>query len=311
MTDIIPPERQILMVLCKGGTACQTNRLGGYLKKQDSFPYTYTTGRRMPTPEPPKDRLRPLPQESPSDKIQAIVLRATDIRESDRMLTLFSMERGKLSVYARGARKQKSRFLSASQVFCQGEFILHEKQGLLILSQAEAVETFYPIAGDILRYAYASYACDLAAELVNEHEPNHVLFFLLIHTLNHYAYHTADPAQVNRIYGLKLMDTTGFRPQLAHCVVCGGTGQALRFDPLEGGVVCPNCRGAWDRAGDIGAGTLKAMEFMLDSDFKQGLNLRLAPAPAEEMDRILDRYIEARIEKRLKSREFLQNLRSG
>jgi DNA repair protein RecO (recombination protein O) len=280
------------------------------LKKQDSFRHIYTTGRRAHIPDMKKPARSPS-QGQESDKIGAVVLRATDIRESDRMLTLFSLEQGKLSVYARGARKQKSKFLSASQVFCHGAYVLHRKQGLLILAQAEAVETFYPIAGDIFRYAHAAYACDLAAELVNEHEPNHALFSLLLSALYHYAHHPADPAQISRIYGLKLMDVTGYRPSLEACIHCGETGQAFRFDPLEGGIVCPACRGAWERAGDIGAGTLRAMQYMLGCDFKQALNLRLSPAAAEEMDRILDRYIEARIEKRLKSRDFLQNLKLG
>ena len=221
------------------------------------------------------------------------------------MLTLFSMEKGKLAVYARGARKQKSKFLSASQVFCHGEFLLHNRNGLLILTQADVIETFYPISGDMLRYAHGAYACDLAAEIVNEHEPNPELFSLLLCALYHFAYHRADPAHIARIYGLKLMDIAGYRPVLAACLLCGEGGQVLRFDPSEGGVICPRCRGAWDRAGDIGPGTLKAMAFLLDSEFKQGLNLRLAPQAAEEMDRILDQYIEARIEKHLKSKDFL------
>lgn len=244
-------------------------------------------------------------QEQGSDKIRGIVLRATDIRESDRMLTLFSMEKGKLAVYARGARKQKSKFLCASQVFCHGEYLLHRRNGLLILAQADVTETFYPISGDLLRYAHAAYACDLAAELVNEHEPNTVLFSLLLNALYHYAYHQADPAQISRIYALKLMDIAGYRPELSACLHCGKDGQPFRFDPLEGGIVCPGCRASWDRAGDIGMGTLKAMLFLLDSEFKQGLNLRLAPQAAEEMDRILDQYIESRIEKHLKSKDFL------
>lgn len=244
-------------------------------------------------------------QEPESDRYRGIILRATDIRESDRMLTLFSVEKGKLSVYARGARKPKSRFLSASQVFCHGEYLLHRRQGLLILTQADVIETFYPISADMLRYAHAAYACDLAAEIVNENEPNPALFTLLLQALYHYAYHQADPAQISRIFGLKLMDIAGYRPALDACLFCGKEGQPLRFDPSEGGVICPQCRSAWERAGDIGMGTLNAMRFILNNNFKQALNLRLAPQPAEEMDRILDQYIESRIEKRLKSKDFL------
>lgn len=288
----------------KGETACQKNTHGDYFKKQDLYPSIYTTGRRAAIPDVKKQARYPS-QEPGSDKIRAIVLRATDIRESDRMLTLFSMERGKLAVYARGARKQKSKFLSASQVFCHGEYLLHQRNGLLILGQADVTETFYPISGDILRYAYAAYACDLAAELVNEHEPSPELFSLLINALYHYAYHRADPAHISRIFGLKLMDIAGYRPELSACLHCGKEGQVFRFDPLDGGVVCPGCRAAWDRAGDIGLGTLKAMQFLLVSEFKQGLRLRLAPEAAEEMDRILNQYIESRIEKHLKSRDFL------
>lgn len=288
----------------KGETACQQNKHGDYFRKRDSYPSTYTTGRRTAIPDVRK-QVRYPSQEQGSDKVRAIVLRATDIRESDRMLTLFSMERGRLSAYARGARKPKSRFLSASQVFCHGEYLLHQRNGLLILTQTDVIETFYPISGDLLRYAHAAYACDLAAEVVNEHEPSPELFSLLLNALYHYAYHQADPAQVSRIFGLKLMDIAGYRPELSACIHCGKEGQALRFDPLEGGVVCPGCRGAWERAGDIGAGTLRAMEFLLDCEFKQGLNLRLIPQAAEEMDRILDQYIESRIEKHLKSKDFL------
>ncbi|MBQ3496570.1 MAG: DNA repair protein RecO, partial [Oscillospiraceae bacterium] len=65
--------------------------------------------------------------------VKGVVLRATDTKEADKMLTVLTGEAGKLSVVARGARRKTSRIAAASQLFVYSEMVLCERRGWYML----------------------------------------------------------------------------------------------------------------------------------------------------------------------------------
>ena len=106
-------------------------------------------------------------------KVDALVLRTADYGESDRMLTLFTLQNGKLSAAAKGVRKAKARLNFAAQPFCFGEYVLAQKGERYTVISAFATDAFYGLRMDIGKlYAAASLAglCDavLPEGLVNE-----------------------------------------------------------------------------------------------------------------------------------------------
>lgn len=173
---------------------------------------------------------------------QGIVLGTVDYGEADRVVTLFTQERGKLSAFAAGARKSKRRFAGALEPLNLLTVDLVERHGATLrLDQARIDRPFLPIRSDLARIARALYALELVRELVRDHEPHEALFSLLLGYLGLLEAGGAGPTSL-LAFELTALSLAGFQPRFEDCAICGGplVGE-VRFDPEHGGAVCPLC----------------------------------------------------------------------
>ena len=240
---------------------------------------------------------------------QGVVLRYTNFKEADRMITLLSPELGKISVLARGCRKAKSRFLAATELFCYGEYVLYRKGDFHIMTQANIHDSFYEIRNDIDKLIYSSYILDLTEEVASPGQEENHLFYLLLQVLSYLCYSDLNPEDITRVFEIKLMDHLGYRPILDHCIICGSDNKPYYFDARQGGLICAACHNMEKRGYNIQMGTVKTIEHILDMDIKR-LNVLKIPSPTrQELDRILEAYIEERLEKKLKTRQFIQEFK--
>mgnify|MGYP002710695901 FL=1 len=104
-------------------------------------------------------------------KTQGLVLRVTEYRDSDAMLTVLTKEQGLMSFKARGVRSRRSQLKSACQLLCFSEFTLLERQGYYTVSEAVCLEMFQPMRNDIELLALCSYFAQ-AAELLSQQDVN-------------------------------------------------------------------------------------------------------------------------------------------
>lgn len=174
---------------------------------------------------------------------QGIVLGTVDYGEADRVVTLFTKERGKLSAFAAGARKSKRRFAGALEPLTLLTVDLVERHGsTLRMDQARIDRPFLPIRGDLPRIARALYAAELSRELVRDHEPNEELFSLLLGYLGLLEAGSAGPTSL-LAFELTALSLAGFRPRFTDCALCGGAlSGEVRFDPEHGGAICQRCQ---------------------------------------------------------------------
>jgi DNA repair protein RecO (recombination protein O) len=196
-------------------------------------------------------------------KLNAIVTRYTDYRESDRILTLFSREAGRADVKAQGSRRPKSRLFAAAQPFVYGEFLIYKSQGKYALDSCETHESFYPIREDYGKFAAGSAMLSLCNEAIREDEPNEPLFSLLYHSLSFLAYGDSDARDMLICFLIRYLDALGFRPSVTACARCGAdlrSEKQLAFSPEAGGALCPSCSAG---APPVSALSLEAMRRML------------------------------------------------
>ena len=171
--------------------------------------------------------------------INAIVLRAVNYRDFDRMLTLFSREEGKVSAGARGAHRQKSALSAASTQFCTGEYVLDEKNGKYTVKNCMLDEAYYPLREDAQRFAYAAALTQVCEEIVQPNEPNAQLYDTLLRALAYLAYDKEHEAQnIVLPFLMRAMVLSGHGAMLTRCAVCGGRIEDARFDEEAGGVIC-------------------------------------------------------------------------
>ena len=99
-------------------------------------------------------------------KTQGLVLRVTEYRDSDAMLTVLTKEQGLMSFKARGVRSRRSQLKSACQLLCFSEFTLLERQGYYTVSEAVCLEMFQPMRNDIELLALCSYFAQAAGAFI-------------------------------------------------------------------------------------------------------------------------------------------------
>lgn len=243
----------------------------------------------------------------------AIVIRVRDFDEADKIVTLFTREEGKVQAVAKGARRPRSRFAAATQLFTHCRVQCYSGRSLDTLSQVEITGSFRLLREELVRMAYGTYICELVDDMAPERQKLEAPYLLLLATLHLLATDGVDPEPVTRAFELKLLSLLGFRPVLGECVSCGGPLPAgeVRFSPPLGGALCDRCHGDGQRVLLIRRGALEAMRHLLDGDLRRAPLLRLGPDLGADVGRALEDYVEWRLEKRLRSLEFLHAVRAS
>lgn len=241
---------------------------------------------------------------------EAIVLRRTDFGEADRLLTVFTPERGKLKLIAKGARKPTSRKSGHVELFSHGRFLVAVGRDLDIITQAETLEPFRLLREELLRTTYAYYVAELADAFTAEQDENRPLFNLLREAFG-WLCTAEDLALVARYYELHLLGLVGFQPQL---FFCGGCREPLRpvvnyLSAAEGSVFCPPCGSNRPGTAGLSLNALKVLRFLQTRDWATCRLLHLSPAGHAEVERAMNRYLTYHLERRLKSVDFIHKLR--
>lgn len=244
---------------------------------------------------------------------EVIVIRTRDFDDADKILTLLTREEGKVQAVARGARRPRNRYAAAAQLFTQMNASMFSGRSLDTLSQVDITESFRFLREDLVRMAYGSYICELMDEMVKEKQRHESTYLLLLTTLHLLNAPDMAPEPIARSYELKLLSMLGFRPSLEECVVCNRPIEAtpvVRFAPALGGVICPTCPSEGEVVHRLSRGTLETMKRLLDGDIRRASIIRISGDLARELDRAMTDYLAQHMERKLKSKEFLDPLRA-
>jgi DNA repair protein RecO (recombination protein O) len=240
---------------------------------------------------------------------EAVVLRRRNWGEADRILTLFTPQRGKVRVRAVGVRKPASRKAGHLELFHRANLFLARGRDFDIVTQAETIESFARLRDDLVRSAAASYAVELLDRLSPEEAENSSAYGLIVRTLGELC-GEGDPALVLRCYDLKLLDTMGYRPELSLCTVGGEEIKAEDqfFSPVRGGVVCPRCADRAEGRYPVSLAALKVLRHIQRSPLEEAFRLRVRKTTLEELERVLQPYIQFLIESPLRSRKYFSEV---
>ncbi len=238
-----------------------------------------------------------------SSRCEAIVIGSMDYRESDKIVTLFTLEHGKLKGIARGAKKSVRRFGGALEPFARLRLEIVLKEGLVQIHAADIVTVFPQIRTDLERIAHAGYACDLADALLPEGLSNSRLFRLLAAYFEHLERFPSDPSD-RRFFEINLLNVLGYRPALEQCAECAAelTGDAwLSPARAASGLLCGEC----GRGGrQVAAATVNLLRRALQTG-RFG-TIGFSPAELGEAGILLDSAIAEHVQRPLKALQFLR-----
>jgi DNA repair protein RecO (recombination protein O) len=178
---------------------------------------------------------------------EAIVLRAIRYGEADSVLSLYTLDRGRVSAIAKGARKVGSRLGGRLQPGVRVLVTLHEGRGdLAMVRGAQVVEPHAGIWVDGYRLRAAACVLESALRVLGEREANQGAYNLICRTLGLVAGAPALPGPPRLdplVLGAqcKLLIVAGLFPELGSCVTCGAPGPLVGFSASSGGALCPDC----------------------------------------------------------------------
>lgn len=241
----------------------------------------------------------------PSLTVNGIVTRYANYRDNDRILTLFTRERGLIPVGARGCRRPKSPILPASELFVSGEFVLFYNRERYSLESAEVREPYYPLREDIAKFSAGAYMLSLINEGLAAEQPNEKLLSLLLYALTFTAYSDIDPVDTAVAFAVKCLDTLGYRPALVRCASCGFDLRAektLHFSASAGGALCTACsRGFRQDAAEMSALSLEALRRILLLAPNEIGKVRLPERVRTELKHAVNDYAEHVLERKFKA----------
>ena len=243
-------------------------------------------------------------------RTEGIVLQTWDLGEHDRLVTLYTREHGRLAAVARGARRIRSRFAGALELFTWGDAVGFEREGrgLVRLDHFDIRQPFRRLRDDLERLGQGARMIEAVARLTAERDAQPPTFALLLRGLRALEAGAA-PARVQLAFTLRLLDLLGHRPRLDRCGRCGRpvSTQDVGFDELEGSVVCGACRGGSPLAPAVAA----ALRGLQTASWEARLDARLAPAVEQAAAAVLDDYLAALIGAPLRAPRFLARTRGG
>jgi DNA repair protein RecO (recombination protein O) len=183
---------------------------------------------------------------APTSKTEAVVLRSLRFSEADRILHLYTSERGRVGAIAKGARKTRSRFGGRLEPLSHVELVLHEGRGeLQTVTGASLVRSHAAVRDDPRRAAVGLVGAEAVLRLFPEQERNNRVFMALTRFLDlldeDHALPRAELDPLGLAFQLKLLWLAGYLPHVRSCAECGAEKPITGFSPRAGGAVCADC----------------------------------------------------------------------
>lgn len=243
------------------------------------------------------------------EKTEGIVLRETQYKDADKLLTVLTKDFGKITVRGRGIKSGRSKSKAAGQLLAFSEFSLYENQGRYTLTETAVKEMFPELREDIELLSLASYFAQVAETVAQENDPAGELLSLLLNCL--YALSKLKKSQmlVKAVFEFRLACIIGFQPDLRACAICGGENPD-RFNVSQGVLQCSNCRNA-DLEGirlPISQGTLQALRYLALCDSKKLFAFVLSDESLRELGQISESYLMLRLERGFYTLDFYKSL---
>ncbi|MCM3161821.1 DNA repair protein RecO [Metabacillus litoralis] len=242
-------------------------------------------------------------------KCEGIVIRSTDYGETNKIITLYTRELGKVGVMARGAKKPNSRLTSITQLFTYGTFLFQKSSGLGGLQQGETILSFRSIREDIFLTAYASYLAELLDKSTDNLDRNPFLFELLKQTLQ-YLDEDVDPDILIHIFEMKMLPVLGLQPQLNACSICGQKDGTFHFSIREGGFLCHRCFENDPYRLQISPMTVKLLRLFYYFDLNRLGNISVKQETKNELKMVINSYYQEYTGLTIKSKRFLDQMDS-
>lgn len=243
-----------------------------------------------------------------STVVTGIVLSAMPIGEYDKRIILLTKELGKISAFAKGARKPNSALLACSQPFSFGEFSLYVGRTSYNVVSADISNYFPELREDINSVYYGMYFCEFAEYITRENNDEKEILKLLYQSLRALAKKTIEYPLIRLIYEFKIMALSGMAPQVFKCVKCEKTSDNYSFSSTCGGLLCGSCLKFDERAVRLHTSSVYALQYIISRDVEKLYTFRVSREVLNELAVCAGSYLNRYLGHEFKSVELINSL---
>ena len=240
--------------------------------------------------------------------LTGMVLSTMPIGEYDRRVVILTKEQGKISAFARGARRPNSPLVGAVNPFSFGEFTLYEGRTSYTIQSVNISNYFAELREDVSGAYYGFYFLEFADYYTKEFNDEREMLRLLYQTMRALINPHIPDRLIRYIFELKALTANGQAPQVFQCVTCGNKERPAVFSAAKGGLVCSECDGNVIDGMLLDNSTLYSMQYIESSTIEKLYTFNVTEKVLNELGRVMERLMEVYVDKRFKSLEILETL---
>lgn len=245
-------------------------------------------------------------------KMTGIVLRVNDLGESDKIVTFYSLQDGKLTGIAKGAKKSKKRFTNKLEIFSLLQVLYDDRSrsSLFRIDEAELLNSFISLRHDYERYIHGVLVCELVYIWSREHDADRNVFSLLLWALQNLDRGNS-PRLVQIFFQIKLFTLLGYRLHLSGCIKCGeneGSGVPYIFHPARHGMLCKSCssHAASDNTAVLSLNTIRLLQHAQNLSMEKIPRLRFSAHSIREALDLFKVYGQNLLQREIAAWKFLK-----
>ncbi len=237
-------------------------------------------------------------------KIRGIIIKENKSGESDKFLTIFAKDIGKISVFAKGASNIKSKFLAGTSLFTYGDFLIRTATKTPTLNSVDIIENFYSITKDLDTYYCGIYLLEFVNKAVEDITDNNNYLYLLLKSLYALKSQKINSILTVKIFELKILKYLGYNPYNERCINCNS------LNPMYfsvNGLVCKQCLGK-SRIRELSEVTLYTLKYISESDIDNLFSFNVSDYVLNDLIYISEQFILYHLDCTFKSYEYIKNI---
>ncbi len=254
-------------------------------------------------------------------EVKGLVIRTVDLKESDRLITIFTDELGIVSAMAKGARSLKSRQMSSTMQFCYSSFVLYKKGESYWIKESSLIESFFGLRNSIEGLALAAYIADVLNDItVAESERD--LLRLSLNSLYAISEEKYPLDKIKAAFEIRAAAIIGFMPDALACNICGERSGDFIFNIMGGYITCFSCRDKAEKerrepespyeshiVSLLTEGAKIALGYCIYSPLEKIFSFKISDEDMELFSKASEEYLINQLERSFKTLEFYKEVK--